>query len=316
MHIGIAQRPPGDSTGMTSLVQRARLALAAARDENRLCKMYDPAADHMNVERLSLLGSLYNAIENKELSLFLQPKIRISDRRVAGAETLIRWNHPERGLVRPDLFIPEAERTWIIHPLTLFAMKTVLRQIRYFEDKGWDLRLAVNLTAQGIQDRQLIDTFIGMIRDSGIDPAHLEVEITERILVTDLATASAVLHSLKDLGARISVDDFGAGHSTMRYVRDLPVDAIKIDQSLITTLLSSDFSRIVVDHIFQIAHKMNLVTIAEGVENEEILARLADFGCDYAQGYLISKPLPQEKFEQWLGGCQWGDPEKCGCGAA
>jgi len=316
MHIGVAQRQEDDPASMTTLVQRARVALFSAREENKLCKTYDPADDHMNVERLALLGSLHSAIEQSELSLFLQPKIKIDSRRVSGAETLIRWNHPEKGLVRPDLFIPEAERTWIIHPLTLFAMRTVLRQIKHFEDKGWDLRLAVNLTAQSIQDKELIGEFIDMIRDSGIDPQHLEVEITERILVTDLATASSVLHSLKDLGARISVDDFGAGHSTMRYVRDLPIDAIKIDQSLITNLITSEFSRIVVDHIFQIAQKMDLVTIAEGVETEEILAKLKEFGCDYAQGYLISKPLPENEFEQWLADCQWAEPEPCGCGCA
>ena len=305
MHIGISQQNDFD-TDMEAFVQKASIAANHAMRLNKLYSTYSKKYDNISVERLALLGSLHKAIQNSELTLFLQPKVDIKKRCITGAETLMRWQHPEEGLISPDKFIPGAEKSWLVHPLSMFAMKTILVQLKRFEEQKLDLKLAVNLTAHNIQDRELISEFIEMIEDYDIDPKNLEIEITERSLVTDIETASDVLLSLKKLGAQISIDDFGAGYSTIRYVRKLPIDTIKIDQSLICSLMTSDFSLPVVKNILEVAKDLGLKTVAEGVETEELFNKLGELGCDIAQGYYISKPMPENEFKIWLGSSPWG----------
>ncbi len=304
MHFGIAMAHEPTSTAC-DIVQKASIAAHDAEKENLLYSTYTKSFDTSSVRRLSLLGTMKEALMAEELTLFLQPKVSLADKKIMGAEALIRWQHPEEGLIPPDLFIPEAEKTWLIHPLSLFALKAGLNQLKRWENKGYNLKLAVNLTSHNIQDRSLISELIDMIRDYGIDASKLEIEITERSLVTDIKTAADVLTSLKNIGAQISIDDFGTGYSSSSYLQTLPVDTIKIDQSLIANLTTSPLSASLVKHMLAAAKELKLTTVAEGVESEELFNLLKEMGCDIAQGYYINKPLSEKEFEQWLTNSDW-----------
>ena len=304
MHLGIT-RTENKMTDADEMIQKASIAAHAAEDQNLLYSTYSKNIDTNCVKRLSLLGTMKDALEAEELILFLQPKVAISSGKIVGAEALIRWQHPEDGLLSPNLFIPEAEKTWLIHPLSLFAIRAGLNQLRRWKNDGYDLKLAINLTSHNIQDRSLITELINMVRDYDIDASNLEIEITERSLVTDMRTASEVLTSLKSIGTQISIDDFGTGYSSARYLKKLPIDAVKIDQSLIADLPSSPFSRSLVKHILGAAGDLELKTVAEGVESKELFELLGEMGCDIAQGYYISKPLAEKDFDRWLQNSSW-----------
>lgn len=304
MHIGISHSPLCHSD-VEEIIHKASIAVFNAEEGKLLYKTYSKKDDHNSIERLALLGSIEEAIDNNELSLFLQPKVTFGEGRIMGAEALIRWQHPTFGLLSPGMFIPEVEKTWLIHPLSLFAIRAGLDQIRRWENSGYDLKLSINLTAHNIQDRSLIAELINLIKDYGINPAHLEIEITERFLLTDMDTAVDVLHSLRNLGAEVAIDDFGSGYSTMNYIQKLPITAIKLDQSLVDGLGASPLSQSVIRNIIKATHEMNLTTVAEGVENKELFDLLADLGSDIAQGYYISKPLAEKDFDNWLTSCPW-----------
>jgi EAL domain-containing protein (putative c-di-GMP-specific phosphodiesterase class I) len=201
------------------------------------------------------------------------------------------------------MFIPEAEKTWLIHPLSLFAIRAGLDQIRRWENAGYDLKLSINLTAHNIQDRSLIVELINLIKDYGINPAHLEIEITERFLLTDMDTAVEVLNSLRNLGVEVAIDDFGTGYSTMNYIQKLPITAVKFDQSLIESLDSSKLSQSVIRNLINATKELNITTVAEGVENKELFDKLTELGSDIAQGYYVSKPLAENDFDLWLSSC-------------
>ncbi len=304
MHFGIAMTHEA-TISSCDIVQKASIAADDAEKDNLLYATYTKTFDTSSIKRLSLLGTMKEALQADELTLFLQPKASLTDRKIMGVEALIRWQHPTEGLIPPDQFIPEAEKTWLIHPLSLFALKAGLNQLKRWEQKGYNLTLAVNLTSHNIQDRPLITELIAMIQDYGIDASKLEIEITERSLVTDFKTAADVLTSLKYIGTKISIDDFGTGYSSSNYLRTLPIDTIKIDQSLIANLTTSPLSASLVKHMLGAAKDLNLTTVAEGVETEELFNLLGEMGCDLAQGYYINKALSEQDFEQWLSSSDW-----------
>ena len=304
MHIGISHSPL-ERSDSEEIIHKASIAVFNAEEKKLLYKTYSRKDDHNSVERLALLGSLKEAIDNNELILFLQPKVTFREGRIMGAEALIRWQHPTLGLLSPGMFIPEAEKTWLIHPLSLFAIRAGLDQIRRWENAGYDLKLSINLTAHNIQDRSLIVELINMIRDYGINPAHLEIEITERFLLTDMDTAVEVLNSLRNLGAEVAIDDFGSGYSTMNYIQKLPITAVKLDQSLTENLRVSKIGLSVIRNLLNATRELNLTTVAEGVENREMFNLLAEIGTDIAQGYYISKPLAEKDFATWMESCPW-----------
>jgi EAL domain-containing protein (putative c-di-GMP-specific phosphodiesterase class I) len=304
LHTGIAQ---SEINGITAdeMIQKASAAAQLAASKGKPYVAYSPKEDAHSIETLGLLGSLNKAISDSELQMYFQPKINIKSNQVEGAESLVRWIHPTKGMIRPDSFIPQVEETWLVHPLSLFAITGVLEQLKKWENADLNLKLAVNLTAQNIQDRSLIAKFVQLVKDYGINPVNLEVEITERSLLTEMDTAAEVLNLLHNMGASISIDDFGTGFSTIHYIRELPIDALKIDQSFVKDLTTSEFSRAVVRRIIEAAQDLNLKTIAEGVESKEILDTLNDLGCDLAQGYYISRPLPGHEFSSWLQTSSW-----------
>lgn len=304
MHVGVASNEEnGESPD--EMIQKASIAAHFAEEQNLLYSAYNKKFDTSSVKRLSLLGTMKQALLANELILFLQPKVAIATGKIVGAEALIRWQHPRHGLLSPELFVPEAEKTWLIHPLALFAMRAGLQQLQHWKNAGQDLTLSINLTSHNIQDRSLIAELIELIKHFNINAANLEIEITERSLITDMKTAAEVLTSLKNIGTKISIDDFGSGYSASSYLQTLPIDAVKIDQSLVGNLFSSSLNTSLVKHILAAARDLNLTTVAEGVESKELFDLLGEMGCDLAQGYYISKPLSENEFNGWLSTSPW-----------
>ena len=304
MHLGISSsRESGNDKD--AMIQKAGVAVYNAEKNKTLYAEYSTQDDSSTVERLALLGSVKKAIDTSHMTLYLQPKVSIVDGCLVGVESLIRWQHPELGLLTPDMFIPEAEKTWLIHPLSLFVVKEGLAQIQCMASGGYDMKLAINLTAHAIQDRMLIARLIKSVRETGIDASLLEIEITERFLVTEFDVAREILGALKKMGASIAIDDFGTGYSSMHYLQELPIDTVKIDQSLVANIASSDLSRSLMRHMIEFNRELGITTVAEGVETEEQFNILAEMGCDVAQGYYIGKPLPCEEFRQWIESSPW-----------
>jgi EAL domain-containing protein (putative c-di-GMP-specific phosphodiesterase class I)/GGDEF domain-containing protein len=301
--IGIAQPNVADSTD--ELIQKASIAAQNALKSGMRYAIYSKKDDTYRVETIALLGSLNDAIANNELALYFQPKIDIQSDQVVGAETLIRWHHPREGLIKPNRYIPQAEKTWLAYPLSMFAIRSALRQLGEWQDAGISLKLAVNLTARNIQNRAFIKEAMSLIRQSSIDMTQLEFEITERFLVTDTDRVAQFLVALKKLGVNILLDDFGTDYASIGLLKRLPVDAIKIDKSLIQHLDTSVFNQSATWRIIQSTKDLKIQSVAEGVESKAILQKLKGFGCDQAQGYYFSPPLSRNDFDHWLSTSPW-----------
>ena len=298
--VGIACFPLHGEDGET-LLQRADIAMYVAKNAGGGARLYETEHDKHSVQRLALAGELRRAIENDELLLHYQPKIDVATGRIVGAEALCRWQHPSLGLVMPADFVPMAEHTGLITPLTRRVLELALEQIARWNETGQRLSVAVNLSARSFLDTQLLEEELpGLIKQHGIDPALLELEITESMIVGDPDRARAVLEALNDLGVTLAIDDFGTGYSSLAYLRLLPVDEIKIDRSFVFEMAGDRSGETIVRSIIDLAHNLGLRAVAEGVEDQALLTRLTELGCDVAQGYHISRPLPPQRFEQWV----------------
>jgi EAL domain-containing protein (putative c-di-GMP-specific phosphodiesterase class I) len=264
-------------------------------------QVYRPHHDQHSVQRLALAGELRRAIDNGELVLHYQPKIDVATGRIVGAEALCRWQHPSLGLIMPEDFVPMAEHTGLITPLTRRVLDLAVAQLARWRDAGTHLSVAVNLSARTFLDSQLLEEELPrMLEAHDVDPRLLELEITESMIVGDPQRARGVLEGLNDLGVRLAIDDFGTGYSSLAYLRELPVDEIKIDRSFVFEMTSNQSGETIVRSIIDLAHNLDMRAVAEGVEDEHRLTRLTGLGCDVAQGYHISRPLPIARFEQWL----------------
>lgn len=305
MHIGIAQSTPGQASA-DETVQKASVAARVAAERGALYHTYSQRYDKRSVERLTLLGSLNGAIKRGELQLYYQPKISIATRRVSGVEGLLRWQHSTNGLLGPERFIAEAEQTWLVHPVSLFVAKAAMRKLKQWASSGIGLKLAINFTARNIQDASFVEEFLGLLEEYDIDPASLEIELTERTVMTEPEKATEVLYRFKARGIGVGIDDFGTGYTTIGSLRKLPLDTLKIDQSFIHTLETSQVSCSVVKGIIGVARELSYTTVAEGVDNERTLALLGELGCNMAQGYHIAQPLSEAEFDAWLRTSPWG----------
>jgi len=304
MHCGVALLPR-DAAEIHEGLQKASVAAHEAESRNKLCVHYNSDNEVDRRRALALLGSLSDALKNEELALYYQPKVNVQTGVVEGAEALLRWNHPEHGLVRPDLFIPEAEKTWLVQPLSLFAVKAVVAKLQRLQRQGLQLRLGVNLTAHNIQSSRFMTELNRIIDEADIPPGSLEVEITERTLITEFDTAVDFLTSLKNRGVSIALDDMGAGYSVIRYLQTLPISSVKLDHIFLHDLLTSEFNQNMVRGMIVIGKRMGITVVAEGVEDKEVSDKLRAFGCDLIQGYYVSRPLPEEEFDTWLQNCAW-----------
>jgi EAL domain-containing protein (putative c-di-GMP-specific phosphodiesterase class I) len=251
-------------------------------------------------------SELGRALDQTELELYYQPKIDLKTGNPCGAEALMRWNHPTRGLVLPDVFIPVADRTGNLEPMTWYAINTALRQQSEWPELWGELSVAVNLSVNVLKSKQLSITIRDAEKIWGSESHRLILEITEDALISDPDKGFSILRQLQSEGIRIAIDDFGTGYSSMSHFRDMPADELKIDKSFVLNMLDDERDRQIVRTAIDLGHTFGFAVVAEGVENEAIRNELIDMKCDIAQGYLYARPMPQQEFIEWLNQYQPG----------
>jgi len=238
--------------------------------------------------------------------LHYQPKVDFKTSRVHGVEALVGWQHPRHGLMFPDDFIPLAEETGLINPLTYWVLEESLRQCRLWHRAKRDLTISVNISMTDLQDTEFPQRVAEILKNSGVDASFLDLEITETAIMANPARAIHCITQLSNMGIQIAIDDFGIGYSSMAYLKKLPVSKIKVDKSFVMDMTTSNSDAVIVRSIIGLGHNLGLHVVAEGVENKEIWEQLRTLGCDSAQGYGISRPIPWGKFEDWLQESPWG----------
>jgi diguanylate cyclase (GGDEF)-like protein len=289
--IGMACHP-AHGTGVETLIQRADIAMYSAKEGGGGHAMFEPRLDRFSPRRLSLAGGLRQAIQNGEITLFFQPKSELDTGNVVGVEALARWEHPRLGLVGPTEFVPIAEQTGLIAPLTSYVLDAALAQVRAWKDEGRELTVAVNLSARSFLDAQLAIEIPRLLGKHDVEARLLELEITESMLMLDPGRAQAVLERLSRIGLTLSVDDFGTGYSSLANLKRLPVDVIKIDKSFVMDMAIDPSDAAIVRSTIDLAHNLGLRVVAEGVESHQSWTSLHELGCDLAQGFYVSRPLP------------------------
>ncbi len=297
--VGISLFPQHGSEA-TRLIRYADVAMRQAKKSGKGYTFYTAEQDEGGLKRLALAGELRRAIEGDELVLHYQPKIDMRTGQVCGAEALVRWMHPQQGMIPPDEFIPLAEHTGLIKPLTDWVVEAALRQSSDWRHAGVALPVAVNLSARNLRDAELLSKMARLVAAWGAEAGWLELEITESAVMDDPEGALEILKRLSILGFTLFIDDFGTGYSSLGYLKKLPVNAVKIDKSFVIDMLANTDSAAIVRATVVLAHDLGLKVVAEGVENQATWDRLAALGCDVAQGYHISKPLPAGQFKEWL----------------
>jgi diguanylate cyclase (GGDEF)-like protein len=309
--IGISIYPDhGDDVDV--LMSRADVAMYGAKHRDVGFLFYDPETDPHTQERLQLSSDLRHALERNEFVLHYQPQIDISSGCMIGVEALIRWNHPEHGVIFPDQFIPFAEKTGLINPITEWVLHTAITQCRTWQSAGTDVRIAVNVTARSFQDLLLVEKLETLLRGEGacLAPDRIEIEITENVLMEDIEHGAKAIGRLRNLGVSVAIDDFGTGYSSLAYLKKLPIHSIKIDKSFVLNMTEDDNDAAIVRSTIDLAHNLGYLVIAEGVENQDALGLLESLGCDHAQGYHISHPLPADELVFWANDSSWSIAEK------
>ena len=293
---------PEDGENPEQLVKNADMAMYAAKAEGRNnYRFFLPSMHERVKERKTIEEDLRNALEHDQLELYYQPKIDCRTERVVGAEALVRWHHPERGLILPGEFISVAEECGLINRLGAWVLEKACRQTRIWRDSSLsDLRIAVNLSPAQFQDAELVDSVTKIVKETALPHGTLELEITESILMNNPEKAVSTLKELKELGVLIAIDDFGTGYSSLNYLKRFPVTSIKIDRSFVNDIHVDVDDKAIVDAVIGLGHSLNLEVVAEGVEEVEQLVYLQEKGCDFIQGFLFSKPLPASTFESWV----------------
>ncbi|SMC26618.1 diguanylate cyclase (GGDEF) domain-containing protein [Andreprevotia lacus DSM 23236] len=296
--IGVALYPQHGSDTV-SLARCADIAMYEAKRNRHHVSIYRAGMDRFTPERLALHGELAQAIREDGLALVYQPKVNVHDGKLAGCEALLRWQHPERGMISPVEFIPMAENSELIRPLTAWVIDHALAQVRLWLDAGLNIPVAVNISARNLLDADLVGLVVDSLRRHNVPPALLELEVTESALLEDPETALSRLTRLHGLGIRMAIDDFGTGYSSLAYLKRLPVQVLKIDRTFIAPLVTSQPDALIVQSTIGLAHSFGLQVVAEGVEDGAILDVLRSMGCDLAQGYHIARPQPPAAFEAW-----------------
>jgi EAL domain-containing protein (putative c-di-GMP-specific phosphodiesterase class I) len=261
--------------------------------------LYTGGQEQEFTRRLALMADLRRTIEHNELELYCQPKVAMTSGLVCGAEALVRWRHPVHGMLPTMEFIKLAEQAGLITPLTHWMLDAAFRQSYAWHQDGLDRALSVNLSAHDLHDPGLIDRLRGLFSTWGIAPELMQFELTESALMLDPASALETLTRLKQLGVELYIDDFGTGYSSLSYLQKLPVDGIKIDQGFVMPMMTSSDSAVIVRSTIELGHNLDLKIVAEGVESQAVWDSLAALGCDVAQGYLISTPMPAGHIRNW-----------------
>jgi diguanylate cyclase (GGDEF)-like protein len=288
---------PEHGEDVDELLQLADVAMYVAKAQHAGVIRYDPSQNHYDAANLALVSELRVALDADQLVLFYQPKISLQDGRVDAVEALIRWRHPELGLLPPDRFIPLAEQTGLIDRVTEWVVTRAIADLSGWRD---DLSVALNVSARNLGHPSLVPLLINSLAAARIEPARFYVEITETALMTDPERAVVVLQDLRGAGIGISIDDFGTGQTSLGYLVALPIDEIKIDRTFISDMTVSVGHHSIVQSIIDLGHNLGLHVVGEGVETDEIASALIAAGCEVAQGYLYARPMPAEELSDWL----------------
>lgn len=293
--IGVAFVPKDGNTTQTIMKNvDAAMYMAKSLGKNTYC-YYDEAINNRLLEKMELQSELRNALNENQFVVYYQAQMDLEQDKIVGFEALIRWAHPERGIISPAGFVEVAEETGLIVPIGKWVLLEACRQLKKWNDEGFtDINVAVNLSARQFKDADLIQNVEEAIAETNINPQHLEFEITESIALEDIEYSISVIRKLKDMGLKFSLDDFGTGYSSMNYLKHLPVNNLKIDKSFLDTVMENRNDQTIVSTIIRLAQTLDLVVIAEGVENDDQAVFLKNAHCDKAQGYLYSKPIPKE----------------------
>lgn len=292
---------PDHGTDADTLMQRADVAMYAAKEAGLDYTFYSAENDSNSPGKLALAGELRRALDNDdELVMHYHPLVNVESNRVIGVEALIRWNHPTRGFVLPDDFIPLAEQSGLIRLLTMKALDLSLAQSHKWAQSGLHLRIAVNLSARNLREPDLPERIKNLIATHGVRPEDLELEITESGLLADPTYANDLLHELSDIGVHVALDDFGTGYSSLSYLKNLPVNQLKIDRSFVNNMDDDATDAMIVRSVIELAHNLGLDVTAEGVETADQLMHLKELRCDLVQGYLLTKPLAAEHIPSWV----------------
>jgi diguanylate cyclase (GGDEF)-like protein/PAS domain S-box-containing protein len=293
---------PSESTTADTLTEHADIAMYRAKKMGRNnFQFYTPAMNEESLERVRIESALRNAVERDEFVLYYQPQLDMKTGKIVGMEALIRWQHPELGMVPPGRFISIAEETGMIVAIGAWVLRSACAQNKAWQDAGYDkLRVAVNLSARQFGAADLIENLASVLQDTGLEAKYLEIELTESLFMSDITPAVDLLHRIKALGVNLSIDDFGTGYSSLSYLSRFPIDVLKIDRSFVADITRDANDEAIVTSIIALAHNLKLAVIAEGVETGEQLDYLRRHGCDEMQGYYFSRPLPAKEFEQLL----------------
>jgi diguanylate cyclase (GGDEF)-like protein len=297
--VGVAVAPEHGEEAAT-LLQRADIAMYAAKAGHSGVRVYEPADDQYTRRRLTLVAELRQALAERQLIVHYQPQIDLATGKAVGFEALVRWIHPEHGFLPPDEFIPLAEQTGLVRPLTTFVLEEALRQCAAWRAEGYDVGVAVNLSVRSLTDGGIADEVAQMLADAGVPASALTLEVTESSIMVDPEGSAAVLRHLRALGVSIAIDDFGTGYSSLTYLKRLPVDEVKIDRSFVMSMAKDEHDAAIVQSTIVLGRNLGLRVVAEGVECAVARDRLIRFGCDAVQGYFYSRPVPAADLGEWL----------------
>ena len=297
--IGVAVCPEHGLNAAT-LLRHAQVAADSSDAFERSLSYYRPEYDQYNARRLMMISELKEALSHDQLELYLQPKYDLVGNKVLGVEALVRWHHERYGLVRPDEFIELAEQTGIIKPLTRWVIRNALAKQVELLALGHDLSISINLSTVNLKEQDLLPFLEDSVREYDADPSKIYLELTETSMMLNPLDAIEVLDKIRQIGIKISIDDFGSGYSSLAYLKSLPANEIKIDKSLVFGICSNKHSEIIAKKAIDMCHELGFSVVAEGVENQEVMDRLADLNCDVIQGYLLTPPLPMPKLIEWL----------------
>jgi EAL domain-containing protein (putative c-di-GMP-specific phosphodiesterase class I)/GGDEF domain-containing protein len=296
---GAAEFPQHART-FEELFQKASIAAHNAATRQLPFHIYDSAADIISRENLELLGMIPAALANNEFAVWHQAKLALATGRISSTEALLRWVHPQRGFIPPGAFIPRAEESTLIDDITRWVIGTALADKAAWTARGHSLQVAINLSVRNLHEGSLLDTLDETVTRHRIDPQEVELEITESAVMGDIEYCVKLIKRLRDHGYRVSIDDFGTGHSSLAYLKKLPVNALKIDQAFIRGLTHDASDQKIVRTILELAGSLHLESVAEGVEDQKTLALLREWGCNYAQGFAVHRPSPPDQLVAWI----------------
>lgn len=298
MSIGIASWPK-DATDPDALIHASQIAMYAAKSKKEQIVVYSQALVTAAPQNLSLLSELRRAVRENELRVFLQAKVETKSSLVAAAEALIRWQHPSKGMIAPYQFVPFAEQTGFVREITKWVIREVVSQWHNVQPLQGQMVISINLSTWDLMTGQLPAFLDSQLNEFKVPAEGICLEITESAIMEDPKVAEQTLNELAKMGFHLSIDDFGTGYSSLGYLKQLPVNELKVDKSFVLNMIENNNDRIIVSSTIELAHNLGLRVVAEGVETRELLDALAVLQCDEAQGYYINKPMPMEEFVAW-----------------